>query len=114
MMEKSSALAELAGVLFACRDLETLRKTFVARVAVALRARAADLWLAGAHEEGLRCHAQWTDSAERLTPIKDGVADGILAAAFQETSPIRLSGKELGRDEFTHFPAAHRLGVESL
>ena len=50
MMEKSSALAELAGVLFACRDLETLRKTFVARVAVAIGARAGDLWLADAGE----------------------------------------------------------------
>jgi RND family efflux transporter MFP subunit len=113
MMEKSSALAELAGVLFACRDLETLRKTFVARVAVALNARAADLWLADPKEEGLRCHAQWTDSAERLSASKDGVADGILAAAFQETSPIRLSGDELERDEFTQFPASQRAAIRS-
>jgi RND family efflux transporter MFP subunit len=113
MMEKSSALAELAGVLFACRDLETLRKTFVARVALTVGARAGDLWLTDPREEGLRCRAQWTDAAERLTPVKDGVADGILAAAFEDASPIRLSGKELERDSFTQFPASQRATIQT-
>jgi len=112
-MEKFAPLAELAGVLFACRDLETLRKTFVARVAVALGARASFLWIAGDNEEGLRCQAQWTDSGERLTPVRDGVSDGILVTAYEDASPLRLSGKELDREAFTQFPAPQRAAIQS-
>lgn len=113
MMEKSAALVELASVLFACRDLETLRKTFVARAALALSARGAFLWLSGENEEGLYCRAQFTETGERFAPTKEGVADGILATALEEASPIRLSGKELDRDEFTDFPAAQRAAIQS-
>lgn len=112
-MEKSAALVELASVLFACRDLETLRKTFVSRAALALGARGAFLWLAGESEEGLRCRAQFTETGERLAPIKDAVSDGILATALDETSAVRVSGKELERDEFTEFPAAQRAAIQS-
>ncbi len=111
-MEKSAALADLASVLFACRDLETLRKTFIARVSVALTARAAFLWLAEG-PEGLRCCAQYTDSGERLSPSKDAVSEGILSTAFEDSTPLRLSAKELDRDAFTEFAASQRPGIQS-
>ena len=112
-MEKSAALVELASVLFACRDLETLRKTFVARVGVTLNARAAFLWLVSESEEGLRCRAQWTESSERLTPAKDGISEGILAAAIEDASPMRLSGKDIDRDTFIEFPAPQRAAIQT-
>ena len=111
-MEKPAALVELANVLFACRDLDTLRKTFVARVALALGARASFLWLAEG-EDGLKCRAQWTDPAERFIAGREAVSEGVLAEAFEEGAPVRLSGKQLERDSFVEFPAAQRALIQS-
>ena len=52
-METSSALFELASVSLACRDQDTLLKTFAARVGATLGARAVFVWIHDAAAEGL-------------------------------------------------------------
>ena len=113
-MENSSALVELASVLFACRDRSTLRRTFVARVGSALGARAVFLWLAEGEEGELANRARWAESDEKLAPASDRVADGILAAAFQESSVYRASGNEIDADSLTHLSAVQRKAIQSV
>jgi RND family efflux transporter MFP subunit len=113
-MENSSALVELASVLFACRDRSTLRRTFVARVGSAIGARAVFLWLAEGEEGELASRARWNEPDEKLSPASDRVADGILAAAFAESSVYRASGKEIDADSLAHFAAAQRKVIQSV
>jgi GAF domain-containing protein len=113
-MENSSALVELASVLFACRDRSTLRRTFVARVGSAIGARAVFLWLAEGAESELVNRARWAEQDEKLAPTSDRVADGILAASFEESSVYRASGKEIDADSLTQFSAAQRKAIQSV
>jgi GAF domain-containing protein/multidrug resistance efflux pump len=112
-MENSSALVQLASVLFACRDHSTLRRTFVARVGAAIGARAVTLWLADAEEGQLVSSARWAEADEKIAPTNERVSDGILTTALEDAPVFRASGKELDGDSFTHFPAAQRPAIQS-
>ena len=112
-METSSALVDLASVLFACRDRETLRKTFVARAAAALNARAVFLWLSEGDGEGLACRAHWSDPQARLAPVAESVREGILVDVLEEASSVLASGKDIDRNAYSHLSAAMRASIQS-
>ncbi len=112
-METSSELVEFASVLFACRDLSTLRRTFVARAGAALGARAVFLWMAEGGEGELVSRARWTEADEKLAPAADRVSEGILAAVIEESSAILASGKDLDRESFAHFSTAQQKSIQS-
>jgi GAF domain-containing protein len=112
-METSSALVELASVFFACRDRDTLLKTFAARTAATLGARAVFVWLAQEGKKALLCRARWTEVEERLAPLGEPVTGGILLRALESSSARRLAAKEIDRAEFSHFPAAQRATVQT-
>ena len=67
-METSSALYELASVSLACRDQDTLLKTFAARVGANLSARAVFIWTYDTASESLVCRTRWTEPASASTP----------------------------------------------
>ena len=82
-METSSALYELASVSLACRDQDTLLKTFAARVGAVLGARAVFVWTYDTESEGLVCRTRWTEPGERIAPLNDPVGDGLLFEIYE-------------------------------
>ena len=69
-METTSALFELASVSLACRDQDTLLKTFAARVGATLGARAVLVWILDPGAEALVCRMRWTEPGERLHHVE--------------------------------------------
>jgi RND family efflux transporter MFP subunit len=114
-METSSALFELAAVSLACRDQDTLLKTFAARAGAALGGRAVLVWTpdSEAEETELVCRARWTEPGERFSVVDDNVDDGLLTEVFESAEARRLAGREIAATEFSHFDDATRARVKS-
>ena len=122
-METSSALLELASVSLACRDQDTLLKTFAARVGAALGARAVLIWLNKAGEEaaeegeegraGLVCRTRWSEPGERFAPADGAVSEGFLAELYESAKTRRLAAREIEAEELEHLDEASRARVKS-
>src|SRR5580693_7546460 len=122
-METSSALFELASVALACRDQDTLLKTFAARVGATLGARAVFVWAnaasngsGGSHgpeASGLVCRMRWNEPGERLVPLGEAVSEGLLAEIHESAATRRFGGKEVADDGFEHLDDASRVRVKS-
>src|SRR5580693_540138 len=122
-METSSALFELASVALACRDQDTLLKTFAARVGATLGARAVFVWAnaasngsGGSHgteASGLVCRMRWNEPGERLVPLGEAVSEGLLAEIHESAATRRFGGKEVADDGFEHLDDASRARVKS-
>ncbi|HTV58777.1 MAG TPA: GAF domain-containing protein [Verrucomicrobiae bacterium] len=107
-MESSSGLFELASVSLACRDRETLLKTFASRAGGILRAQAVLVWLYEPGKEGLECQVRWTETGERLNLSGNGAGEGILAEVFESKKSRRMGPKETGEEDFEHLEEASR------
>lgn len=112
-MESSSALFELASVSLACRDRDTLLKTFAARAGGILGARAVLVWMYNAESEELSCQTRWTEPGERLAPSGNGAGEGILAEVFESKESRRLGGKEVEEEDFEHIEESSRTKLKS-
>ena len=112
-MEPSSALFELASVSLACRDQDTLLKTFAARVGTTLGARAVFVWIYDSKAEGLVCRTRWTEPGERIVPVNDAVTEGPLAIVFESASTSRLAAGDLSLDDLEHLEETSRVRVKS-
>jgi RND family efflux transporter MFP subunit len=117
-MGTSSALFELACVSLACRDQDTLLKTFAARAGAALGATGVQIWLSDVDGESLTCRMRWTESGERVHPVSEAATDGLLAGVFEELSESggtrRISGHEINADALSHLSEDGRGRVKSL
>jgi RND family efflux transporter MFP subunit len=112
-MEQLSALFDLATSYHSCRDLDTLLKTFAAKLASQAGARSVLVWLAGADSEGLQCRARWGEAGERLDPVGEAVAEGMLAELLQATHARRLGGDEIDLESLVHLVKGHRERVRT-
>ncbi len=123
-METSSALFELASVSLACRDQDTLLKTFAARVGATLGARAVFVWTTASSSNGFRgsngtgaaglvCRMRWNEPGERLAPLGEAVSEGLLTEIYESAVTRRLGGKEVADDGFEHLDDASRARVKS-
>lgn len=112
-MESSDALFELASVSLACRDQDTLLKTFAARIAAALGARAVLVWITDPASESLVCRMRWTEPGERFQPFEDAVSEGLLAEVYESGGTRRLSAREISAEDLTHLDAASRARVKA-
>src|SRR5580698_4772421 len=115
-METFSALFELASVSLACRDQDTLLKTFAARVGATLGARAVFVWTNGASSkgaDGLVCRTRWNEAGERFAPQSESVSEGLLAEVYQSAETRRVSSKEIAADDFEHLDEPSRARVKS-
>ena len=112
-METSSALFELASVSLACRDQDTLLKTFAARVGTTLGARAVFVWIHDSESEGLVCRTRWTETGERIVPSIEPVTEGPLAIVFESASTSRLTAQDLSLDDLEHLEETSRVRVKS-
>lgn len=117
-MESSSALYELACVSLACRDEDTLLKTFAARVGAVLGARGVLVWQNGTDGEGLSCRMRWSEPGERLNPASESAEEGLLAELYETFSETagsrRLGAREIEVDTLLHLEEASRPRVKSL
>jgi GAF domain-containing protein len=112
-MEATSALFELASVSLACRDQDTLLKTFAARVGAALGGRAVLVWIAEPGEEGLVCRMHWTEPGERLKPVEEAVTEGPLVVVYESAATARLTSKEISPESLEHLEVTSRTRVKS-
>jgi GAF domain-containing protein len=115
-METFSALFELASVSLACRDQDTLLKTFAARVGATLGARAVFVWSNGASSkdaEGLVCRTRWNEAGERLAPLGESVSEGLLAEVYESAETRRVNSKEIAAEDFEHLDEPSRARVKS-
>ena len=113
-METSSALFELASVSLACRDQDTLLKTFAARVGATLGARAVLVWTPDAAGEGLVCRMRWTEPGERLNPSADTVTEGPLLVVYESGATSRLTAREISVEALEHLDETSRTRVKSV
>jgi RND family efflux transporter MFP subunit len=112
-MESSAALFELASVSLACRDQDTLLKTFAARVGTTLGARAVFVWVHDSQAEALVCRMRWTEPGERIVPVSEPVSEGPLAVVFESAVTSRLSARDLSLDDLEHLEETSRVRVKS-
>jgi RND family efflux transporter MFP subunit len=112
-METSSALFELASVSLACRDQDTLLKTFAARVGTTLGARAVLVWIANETGEELVCRMRWTEPGERLHPMERPVSEGTLSILYQSAATRRLPAREIAPEDLEHLDEFSRTRVKS-
>jgi RND family efflux transporter MFP subunit len=112
-METSSALFELASVSLACRDQDTLLKTFAARVGTTLGARAVLVWTGNGTAEELICRMRWTEPGERLHPTELPVSGGTLAILYRSAATRRLPAREIVVEDLEHLDEFSRTRVKS-
>jgi RND family efflux transporter MFP subunit len=112
-METTSALFELASVSLACRDQDTLLKTFAARVGAMLGARAVLVWIFDSSAEALVCRMRWTEPGERLNPAEDPVTEGPLVVVYESAVSSRLSAREISPEALEHLEGTSRTRVKS-
>ena len=121
-METFSALFELASVSLACRDQDTLLKTFAARVGATLGARAVFVWTHGSSSAasngdeaspGLVCRMRWNEPGERFAALGETVSEGLLADVYESAETRRITTKEITVDDFEHLDEASRARVKS-
>lgn len=123
----SSSLLELATVYYACRDTETLLKTFAGRVAMSLSARGALVWLrdnaglAGEQADGkepdtelrLRLWAAWFAAGERVSPAADIIAKGLPVQALESGETLRLSFESDDSENLAHLSLASKTRIKT-
>jgi RND family efflux transporter MFP subunit len=111
-MQASAALFELASVSLACRDQDTLLKTFAARVGASLGAKGVLVWT-GDGVSGLVCKARWSEPGERFNLMADASANGLLAEVLESGETRRLGWKQISPKQLDHLDAASRTRVKS-
>jgi RND family efflux transporter MFP subunit len=116
-MESVSALYELASVSLACRDQDTLLKTFAARVGAALGARAVFVWTNPASGNGddagkLICKMRWSEVGERFT-LSGETAEGILTEIYETPETRRFGAAEIEAETFEHLDETTRARVKT-
>jgi len=111
-VQTSAALFELASVSLACRDQDTLLKTFAARVGASLGAKAVLVWL-GDPEAGLICRTRWSEPGERFQPSDEPAVSGLLAEVFESGKTRRLGTKQIDPKDFDHLDEDSRVRVKA-
>jgi RND family efflux transporter MFP subunit len=112
-METTAALFELASVSLACRDQDTLLKTFAARVGATLGARAVLVWVKDGSDEGLVCRTRWAEPGERFNTADGAVSEGLLAEVYESAETRRVGTRDVAADGFSHLEEASRARVKS-
>lgn len=139
-MEPSSSLFELATIYYACRDTDTLLKTFAGRMGAALGARGVLVWLrteeaveAGVEETeessaageeteeeaeeasgaALACRSSWLAPGERFESAAEQTSEGLLAEVLENGKTVQYSSEEDEADSLVHLAESCRVRVKS-
>lgn len=125
----SSSLLELATIYYACRDTETVLKTFAGRMGSSLGAQGVLVWLRdsvrgeGPTSNGdgqpveaeteikLKLRAKWFAAGVRVEAAADAIEDGLPVKALQNGEPLRFSSESDGSESLAHLSGASRKAV---
>jgi len=111
-MAQLSALYELSTAYLACRDVDSLLKTFAAQLGKSLGARAVLVWM-GAEGEALRSGARWFEPGERFETVSEPVVEGLLVEMQKARGARRLPRNEVDAEVYQHLTETHRERVQS-
>lgn len=129
-MDLSSSLLELATVYYACRDTETLLRTFAGRMGISLGARGVLLWLkessdasieqatngdnSGAEEQlTLKLRAAWFAAGEHFDAAGDSITDGLPVQVFRSGESRQFAAPSDDRDSLAHLSKTSALHVKA-
>ena len=112
-MESSPAVFELASLVLACRDRDTLLKTFAARLGAVLGARGVLVWLLSPDTQELTCAACWAELGERFAASGVPSDQGLLADVLETGETRRLAKEELQDLKLDHLEPSTRPRVKS-
>src|ERR1700676_4377963 len=115
-MRTDSDLFEMASLSLACRDLETLLRTFAARAAAALDAQAVLVWVND--QAGM----DWTcrESCSNPRPVARLIAGngtlkiGFIKDVYDSKTARRLSGQDLAAAPLVHLQEDFRAQISSV
>ncbi len=106
-------LFDLATAYHACRDIDSLLRTFASRVGSQVGARALLVWLVAEGGEELLCRGRWFEAGERFEPSPQPVTEGIVAEMLEATRARRLGAKEIDPEELLHLEENDRERVKT-
>jgi GAF domain-containing protein len=112
-VESFSALFELATVYYACRDVETLLRTFATRLGADLGARGVLVWLQNEEDDGLRCRGRWSEPGEGIEPVNEMVIEGRLTEVFADGETRRFSAADIDTEGLGHLQESSRERVKT-
>jgi RND family efflux transporter MFP subunit len=140
-MEPSSSLFELATVYYACRDTDTLLKTFAGRIAAAVGARGVLVWLPTAQSQepgdeaeeesaeeaepdtgeeeseesspALSCRTVWLAPGERFDLAEGGAATGPVVEVLGDGETQQFSSEEDEAESLAHLAETSRERVKA-
>ncbi len=119
-MEHSSRLLDLATIFYACRDTETLLKTFAGRVGGSLEARAVLVWLAAADQEEsegqatvAKLQTAWFSSEERFEAAAEAVLEGLPMEVLENGEMLQFSSESQDSERLAHLAEASRARVKT-
>jgi GAF domain-containing protein/biotin carboxyl carrier protein len=107
-MKRLSALYELAISYYACRDVDSLLKTFASQLGANLEARAVFVWLSSDSGPEMVCRGRWVEPGERFEPAAQPVTEGLLAEMLEAEGARRLRREEVNPDMLVHLAETHR------
>jgi RND family efflux transporter MFP subunit len=115
-MRTDSDLFEMASLSLACRDLETLLRTFAARAAVALDAQAVLVWVNDQAGTGWTCRESCSKprAVERLIAGNGTIKNGFIKDVYDSKAARRLSGQDLAAAPLVHLQEDFRAQISSV
>ncbi|MEE8200814.1 MAG: GAF domain-containing protein [Candidatus Acidoferrales bacterium] len=112
-MEHLSSLFELATAYHACRNVDTLLKSFASQLASRVGARAVLVWLFSDTEDEKLCRGRWSEAGVVFEPSPEPVTEGLLVDMLEATRAQRLSARQIKPDRLIHLAENDRERVKS-
>src|ERR1700719_4895704 len=115
-MRTDSDLFEMASLSLACRDLETLLRTYAARAAAALDAQAVLVWVNDQAGTGWTCRESCSKprAVERLIAGNGTIKNGFIKDVYDSKAARRLSGQDLAAAPLVHLQEDFRAQISSV
>ena len=115
-MRTDSDLFEMASLSLACRDLETLLRTFAARAAAALDAQAVLVWVNGHAGAGWACRENCSNprAVARLIAGNGTLKIGLIKDVYDSKAARRLTRQDLSAAPLVHLQEDFRAQISSV
>lgn len=112
-MERLPTLLELASEFYACRDIDTLLKTFTAQLGSGLQAEAVLVWLLDEATQKLSCRECWFEAGGHFESGQGPMSGGLLAEILEDMRPRRLTKEAIAPDTLAHLDKSDRARVKT-
>jgi hypothetical protein len=115
-MRTHSDLFEIASLSLACRDPETLLRTFAARAAAALDAQAVLVWIKYQEGMGWACRESCSKphAIARLISGNGTLKIDFIKEVYESKAALRLSGQDIAAAPLVHLQEDFRAQISSV